>query len=311
MSDLSPNRDSQAQNRLVAFGQPNLDWNGRYQSGCARERTVGFHHPAQPFAAAPTNDRFGETVPVVWIGFSVPLLPNPAMVRHPSHSLQCFVRNETDGPTSGAPKPARRGRGRVRALMVWLEVFAFASGAEEAATPNWRSPPHAQPGCRVDGDPRKMLPEFDYGGQFAIFRECLTDGRGRRFVDAEHGASMVGRPASGKRRSQAGILRSASTGAMVGCVTALDSSLVGASRLAHSFIRPRPGQRRSRFGTHGGPSRQDLSLIRGAGGCEVDGAASGAFFISTNPASSRRSTSRSAVIRAIMSSAWVTRFLPS
>jgi hypothetical protein len=77
-----------------------------------------------------------------------------------------------------------------------------------------------------------MLPEFDYGGQFAVFRECLTVGRGRRFVDAEHGASMVGRPASGKRRSQSGILRSASTGAMVGCVTALDSSLVGASRPA-------------------------------------------------------------------------------
>jgi len=47
----------------------------------------------------------------------------------------------------------------------------------------------------------KCLPEFDHGGQFPTFRECLTDGRGRRFVDAEHDASMVGRPASGKRRS--------------------------------------------------------------------------------------------------------------
>jgi hypothetical protein len=32
----------------------------------------------------------------------------------------------------------RQGRGLVRASMVWLEVFAFASGAGEAAAPSQR-----------------------------------------------------------------------------------------------------------------------------------------------------------------------------
>jgi hypothetical protein len=43
-------------------------------------------------------------------------------------------------------------------------------------------------------------PELDRGGQLAAFLEHLTDGRGCRFVDAEHGASMGGGTATGKRQ---------------------------------------------------------------------------------------------------------------
>jgi hypothetical protein len=38
--------------------------------------------------------------------------------------------------------------------------------------------------------PGEVPPELDHGRQFAAFLEHLTDGRGCRFVDAEHGASM-------------------------------------------------------------------------------------------------------------------------
>jgi hypothetical protein len=34
------------------------------QLGASESGLAGFH-PTQPFAAAPTNDRFGETVPLV------------------------------------------------------------------------------------------------------------------------------------------------------------------------------------------------------------------------------------------------------
>jgi hypothetical protein len=44
-----------------------------------------------------------------------------------------------------------------------------------------------------------MPPELDHGGQLAAFLERLADGRRRRFVDTEHGASMGGGTATSKR----------------------------------------------------------------------------------------------------------------
>jgi hypothetical protein len=42
-----------------------------------------------------------------------------------------------------------------------------------------------------------MPPELDHGGQFAALLERLADGRGRCFVDTEHGADMGTRTATG------------------------------------------------------------------------------------------------------------------
>jgi hypothetical protein len=41
--------------------------------------------------------------------------------------------------------------------------------------------------------------ELDRSGQLAAFLEHLTDGLGRRLVDAENGASMGGGTATGKQ----------------------------------------------------------------------------------------------------------------
>jgi hypothetical protein len=45
-----------------------------------------------------------------------------------------------------------------------------------------------------------MPPQFDRGGKLAAFLEYLTDRSGRRFVNAEHGTSMGGGTATGKRQ---------------------------------------------------------------------------------------------------------------
>jgi hypothetical protein len=71
-----------------------------------------------------------------------------------------------------------------------------------------RLPPHdhtqASPGGGIILDPGEVSPEFDCGGQFATSLEHLTDPRGRRLVDAEHGASMGGGTATDKRMLASG-----------------------------------------------------------------------------------------------------------
>jgi hypothetical protein len=55
-----------------------------------------------------------------------------------------------------------------------------------------------------------MPSQFDHSGQFAAFLEHLADGRGCRFVDAEHAWSMSGHgtPAKKNPRGAASIPRS-------------------------------------------------------------------------------------------------------
>jgi hypothetical protein len=48
-----------------------------------------------------------------------------------------------------------------------------------------------------------MPPQFDHSGQFTAFLEHLTDGRGCRFVDAEHAGSMSGHGATDKKNPTA------------------------------------------------------------------------------------------------------------
>jgi hypothetical protein len=87
----------------------------------------------------------------------------------------------------------------ITASTIWCGMSGFASGAGGG---NGFQPAIVLTQIRaalVVLNPGEMAPELDHGGQLAAFLEHLAEGLGCRLVDAEHGASMGGGTATGKR----------------------------------------------------------------------------------------------------------------
>jgi hypothetical protein len=71
--------------------------------------------------------------------------------------------------------------------MIWSDMCEFAWGEGRQRLPT-RDRPDAKPSRLVVRDPWKVPPELNDGGQLAMRLVHLTDGRGCRFIDTEHGA---------------------------------------------------------------------------------------------------------------------------